>query len=402
MGESTIVQSDSIEGSGFPLAFKVSAGSHRPAILRNEVGSDVFRVEARAMGGHQKEAVVTQGDGGTAWRLTSDEGPGLGGSDLAPFPLGFFNAAQQADFLGRIARLAQKRGIDLQGATTTCDNHYASEGSFFTGSGRGSAQAPTLSIALRSTSRAAAIAGLVRDAVGKSALLALARVPLVNTFALYVNGKRVPVSSMPASLARDELDPFKAHRGAPRPLLGAAAPTDLIRKARGDQAAVVPRRVPGDGRVEIPVHGNAELLDPRGLVSTETWLAMAPASRFVFKADERGDGETAPTGVALGLAGIAFCYMTQLIRYVEYRKYKVRAVRMVQTSPLGLVANNGGPLQATVGPTDTHLYVHAEEPDEVMQALLALGAIRCYLHATLAESLTPRISATLNGDLLTL
>jgi hypothetical protein len=35
------------------------------------------------MGGHQKEAVVKEGQAGSSWRMVSDEGPALKGTDLA-------------------------------------------------------------------------------------------------------------------------------------------------------------------------------------------------------------------------------------------------------------------------------------------------------------------------------
>lgn len=79
-----IQRSDSIESSGFPLGFKVSQGASRPGVIGDAASKDLFRVELRAMGGHQKEAVVTEGERGSAYRAVSDEGPGLRGTDLAP------------------------------------------------------------------------------------------------------------------------------------------------------------------------------------------------------------------------------------------------------------------------------------------------------------------------------
>src|SRR5262245_40933601 len=95
-----------IDLHGDPLAFLVRRGSG--AAL--EYGG-VITVEARQMAGHQKEAVAAEGAEGNAWRLTSDEGLHLKGTDLAPFPLGFFNAGMQADLYGRIRTLAAQRSI---------------------------------------------------------------------------------------------------------------------------------------------------------------------------------------------------------------------------------------------------------------------------------------------------
>ena len=400
---------DSIEGSGLPLAFKVREATSAPAARAGVPGEDLWRVEARAFsvdaagGGHQKEAVVTEGNAGAVWRLTSDEGPGLGGTDLAPFPLGFFNAALQADLAGRVVRAAQDAGVPLTAVDTRCDNLYWSEGSFFQGTGGGFAAAPVLALAIQANASPASIAAIIRAAVAASPMLALVRTPLANTFALYVNGRRVPVTSMPASTAADAMDPLKSYRGAPQPLAGVPASAPAIEKLFVDPTGVAPRKpLPAAGRVDIHVNGTGAVTDRRGLTRSEVWLPLSPLSRFALRSDESADGSTAPSGLALGLAGIAFCYMTQLLRYTEYRKYNVRAVRMVQLSPVAMIAGSEGAPHAAVRPIETHLFLHGDEPDEVMQALLALGATRCYLHSTIGPALTPVITVTLNGEAVNL
>ena len=82
---------DTIDKHGDPLAFKLRHGRRSPLAMGE---SDVVTVEARQMALHQKESVVTDGAECCAWRLSSDEGKHLKGSDLAPFPLGFFNAGK--------------------------------------------------------------------------------------------------------------------------------------------------------------------------------------------------------------------------------------------------------------------------------------------------------------------
>ena len=114
MGASTLKVADSIESSGFPLAFKVAQGAARTPLLGMAAAEDVMKVEVRAMGGHQKECVVTDGAKGSAWRLVSDEGAALTGTDLAPFPLGFMTAGYQADLQGRIMRVAAERGVAIK------------------------------------------------------------------------------------------------------------------------------------------------------------------------------------------------------------------------------------------------------------------------------------------------
>ena len=67
---------DTIADTGFLLAFKVRQGSRAATVAGHAPARDVFRVDARTMGGHQKEVLVTEG--------TGDEGEILKGTDLAP------------------------------------------------------------------------------------------------------------------------------------------------------------------------------------------------------------------------------------------------------------------------------------------------------------------------------
>lgn len=79
----SIHRTDAIDGQGYPLCFKTQAGQNRPGVLGILDAQDVFITHARAMGGHQKEAVVKEGQAGSSWRMVSDEGPALKGTDLA-------------------------------------------------------------------------------------------------------------------------------------------------------------------------------------------------------------------------------------------------------------------------------------------------------------------------------
>ena len=391
-----IQTTDTIDGSGHPLAFKVRAGERAASVLAGAPGHDVFRVEARAMGAHQKEALVTEGDGGTTWRVASDEGPYLHGTDLAPFPLGFFNAGLQAELLDRLLARAAAHGVRLDAVAIDLDNRYAFEGSFHKGTGRGSAQPPEARFTLRSGAGAERVAQVVREAVSSSPLLAALRTPLENTFALYVNGKRREVVSAAPSTAPDARDPLKAHPEPPRPLAAGALADLIIKLPAHGQAAAPGAPMPAASRVEIGILGHGRVVDPT-LAEHDTWLARPPGSRFRFRAavGEAAAG-AAPSGLALAAAGIAFCYMTQLVRYIGYLKYRVRAIRLVQLNPFGL-ASNGAALTGEAGPVDTHLFLHGDEPDDVMQRLLAMGANTCYLHASLGAALEASIHVTLNG-----
>jgi hypothetical protein len=72
---------------------------------------------------------------------------------------------------------------------------------------------------------------------------------------------------------------------------------------------------------------------------------------------------------------------------------KVRALRLVQLSPCRIAS---GVAQAL--PLDTHVFVHTEESDEVMERLVQMSARTCYLHAALSAALPPEVALMLNGQ----
>lgn len=387
---------ESIDGSGHPLGFKVRQGARAATVAGSAPARDVFRVEARKIFSHQKEIVVAEGEGGSAWRVTSDEGPNLQGTDLAPFPLAFWNAAMQADYLNRLLHLARVRAVPLEVAGTELLNQYHFAGSFFKGTGQGTAEPARLGVAVRSSAAPGDVARLLQDALAASPVHAAFAAPLVNTFALYVNGRRVPVVRVRASAGGDEIDPFKAHRGAPAPLAGAATAGEIIERLPMTPEDGPPKVIAGEGRVPIPIRGTAVMRDPEGIVACTAHPA-GPGSRFRLLSDERPGSDLAPSGLAYAAAAVAFCYMTQLTRYIEYRKHNVRAIRMVQTLPFTLSGSGAAPAGGAEA-VDTHVYLHADEPDEVMQNLLEVAENTCYLHAGLRGTTPTQLSATLNGE----
>ena len=197
------------------------------------------------MAGHQKEAVVTEGNDGTAWRLTSDEGKHLKGTDLAPFPLGFFNAGMQADLYGRMRGLAAERGIALDGVTVRVINHYWLTGSFIHGTGEGHAEAPDIEVQVQSAASADQIKALVAAAMDASPAIAFLRAPLAgNTFALYINGRRRQVEGVANSPSPDAGDPYRAYARPPRPPEGDARRGLIEKTDRQEQGTS--EAAPGD------------------------------------------------------------------------------------------------------------------------------------------------------------
>ncbi len=390
---------DTIESSGFPLAFRVD----RTSATVEATGSldadhpGTIKVEARALGGHQKEAVVSEGIAGAVWRLVSDEGPMLQGTDLAPFPLGFMNAGLLADVLGRMATLANSRGLQLGDVTAELATDYAFEGSFFKGTGKGSAKAPQFKFAVPSGFDAGRFEVLIHDALAASPLVAMHSQALHNTFALYVNGKRRVLRFLPESAQLEVVDPLKSWSGVPSPgreeALRPFTTKSLIKQLPQTVAAaagIAPPTLSGESaKIDIMVRGRSSLND--SITQSEVWLARPVGSHFSLYSSESVDDRqtaSAPRGLSLAMAGIAFCLMTQVLRYVGYHNMKVRALRIVQLSPIDWAIDG----RAMALPLDTHVFVHADESDQTIERLLVMAANTCYLHAALGAALESRFT----------
>ena len=381
---------DTIDMHGDPLAFKLRKGDRRSSPLI--AGSrDVIKVEARQMAGHQKEAVVTEGTDGNAWRLTSDEGRHLRGTDLAPFPLGFFNAGMQSDLYGRIRTLAAARAIALDDIEIRAANHYWLTGSFIHGTGEGHAEAPDIDVRVQSGASTETIEALVAAAMDESPAIAFLRTPLTsNTFALYINGRPRRVDGVANSSSADVSDPYRTYASAPRPF-DANARGDLIEKTGQVEAGTPELAGPTvTNKLIRNIVGEGKSLGRAGLYAVDTWLGMPGTSHFRLISDEAG-AAAAPCGLALLSAGIAFCYMTQLARYIENMKMNIRNVRLVQHNPY-----IAGPA-AAVEPIDTHLFLNGEAPDEMHLQLLTIAARTCYLHAAAKTPTEPKLRIVHNG-----
>lgn len=381
-----------IDSSGFPLGFLVSSGE-RAGVLSKSGGDSVFMTEARMLAAHQKEVVVQEGAGGAKWRLTSDEGKHLKGDDLAPFPLGFFNAGLQADLYGRLVRLAAEDGYDLGSAELQLllKNFYWLTGSFVRGDGKGFSDPPSIQFSCKADQQDK-ITALVSKAANTSPAISTLRKSLDNTFALYVNGTRQKVSSMKNSEAADAPDPYITYSAPPSPADN--TPDDPIWKT-GELEQGEVKLAPAGTKTRIirTVTGSGKLVDQDGLVETDTWLEMPGVTHFGIRADESLQGLRAPAGLSLLSAGVVFCYMTQLSRYIENMKLGIEGMRIVQYTPFSASNDN-----ADAKPADTHLFLNGRADVETHENLMRIAAETCYLHVTMAKALDPEISV--NGKVI--
>ncbi|MPZ37556.1 MAG: hypothetical protein GEU95_05750 [Rhizobiales bacterium] len=225
-----------------------------------------------------------------------------------------------------------------------------------------------------------------------SPAIAFLRSPLAgNTFALYINGRRRQVEGISNSPSADAADPYRAYSQVPRPL-DPGKRRDLIEKTgRVEPGTFELASATVTNKLIRNVLGDGKSAGRDGLYETDTWLGMPGTSHFKLVSDE-GASDAAPRGLSLFSAGIAFCYMTQLARYIENMKMKIHGVRLVQFNPYV------GGSNAMAEPIDTHLFLNGEAAEETHLQLLAIAARTCYLHAASKTPTEPNLRIVHNGE----
>ncbi len=308
----------SIQCIGQPLVYKVSEQS---AALKESPHVDdetAIRLQARALEGMQKEAIVYDGPSNTAWRMVSDEGPYLNGTDLAPFPLAFYSAGMAFSFLTEIARHAKAHDIEIASLGLVQDNFYTMEGSAIRGDMLGGAKPAEMTVRIAANAPQESLVKIIRLAEASSPAQAYMRDVLQNTFALCHNGRVVDVTDVRPS-------PTPLHHD-PEPDFDAVTPhdqaeylPDIITKLK---AAEVKHGVDGgagsslksEQKRTLHVHAIAAVRDD-GLKEAQIQLLKPIGSTFKFVSDEQS--ASAPPALAYLAAGVGFCYMTQLGRYAR-------------------------------------------------------------------------------------
>jgi len=389
----------SIEQSPYPLVFKVASSDDGAR------GGTGVRTEVRALEGMQKEALVRI-PGAEGWRMVSDEGPYLDGTDLAPFPLAFFTAGTQLSLLSTVARAARAREVPLEELHVVQDNRYSMSGSFLKGDAIGGAMPAEAVVQVESTAPERVVRGLVESAAQEYPAHPVLRDPLQNAFSLHHNDDR-----------RQELDGTVA----PTEPIGITEPGPRLDALRpGPAGSFLPEII---SRVEaaVTVHGveggagsslspeQKRTLHVRGEARLEEGLLMEArvqllkpiGSTFLFRADEttaQGGQELAPPPLAYVSAGVGFCFMTQLGRYAHIMKWSLDSYSIVQDNAYESAGSLvRGDLRSEARPFGTHVFVRSGRSDAEARRLVALGERTCFLHAAMRGAFPSRVRIELNG-----
>lgn len=396
-----------LEESAEPVAFRIDAHSlPGPAGSEAEGGETdgvAFRVDIRSLAGMQKEAIVSQvAPAGPAWRLACDEGPYLNGSDLAPFPLGFFAAGLQFSFLTELVRHAHRDGIRIGSLSAVQDTRYTMSGSAIRGDMTGGALPVDVQIRMGSDASPDRVAALVARTASTSPAVAVMRDVLANAFALALNGHAVPLGGLRESARAGVADPAGTFDGV-RPIWSAGIPRDIIvrtqeaEKVHGAEGGVA-TSLQAEQKRTLHIRADARLRDD-GFFETVLTLFKPVGSTFRFLCDARADADSdsrTPSGLAYLAAGIGFCYMTQLGRYAHIVKQKVHSTRIAQFNRFRR-SGSGSNARGIADPVDTHVFVDADESDASIHRSVAMGEQTCFLHAAMRGYYRTTLRLELNG-----
>lgn len=380
-----------------PSVYKVQPV--RPGPLLPPPGVIAWRVEVRSLERMQKEAIVsTPAGSGPSWRMMSDEGPYLNGTDLAPFPLGFFTAGQQFCLMTQLLRLARAEGLSLASLALSQDNRYSMSGSILRGDMIGGAMPAEVLVQIQSDASPQQIAGLVQRAERLSPAHAVMRNLLANEFSVTLNSARVEAGGLREATEVACADPrhvFETVTRAPDTRVGGEAITKVTaaEEVHGVEGGAGSSLQAEQDRT-LHVHGDGRLRED-GLLETTLRLFRPLGSSFRFVGDpgpSAGGDHAAPEGLAYLVAGMAFCYMTQLGRYAHIVKQRIDDLRLVEDASFD---TSNDIVRAL--PLVTHVFVDADEPVDAVQRLVRMGEQTCFLHAAMRSSVPSRIRIELNG-----
>jgi uncharacterized OsmC-like protein len=356
----------------------------------------------RALEGMQKEAVVTIEPDGSVWRLVSDEGPYLNGTDLAPFPLAFFAAGMQFSFLSEVLQAARRHDVSLDALSLEVDNRYSMEGSFLRGDALGGAAPSELSVSVESSASPDDIARVVREAVARCPAQALMRDVLTNTFAFSVNGGAIDLDDLARpqgpALSYDEslFESLRPAATTSHPIIEKLETAETVVGVEGGAGS----SLQAEQKRTLHVHGESRWV---GGMRTECDIQLLKpiGSTFRFRCDETavngGEGHAPPPLTYLS-AGIGFCFMTQIGRYAHIIKQPLEGYGIVQDNVFGSPREPGEGTSAE--PTRTHLFVDADQGPTVGADMVTVGERTCFLHAAMRNELPSALSAQLNGEAL--
>jgi uncharacterized OsmC-like protein len=368
-----------------PLVYKVDAGFWRTLVASPaacDAGTEAWRVYARSLSGMQKEAVVGLKPNGPAWRLASDEGPYLRGTDRAPFPLAFFASGVAFSLLSEVRRQAEHRNVALEALHIEQDTRYSMDGSFIRGDAMGGAMPVEVTLRVGTPASAEDLKGVVSRALRSSPAHQCMGQVLENRFSLALNGKRHELSSLAEAARSESLGPLPFANVVPTPD-DEYASNVIFRTAAAESQVGVPGGVGSSLSAEqkrtLHVKTNGAWPTRGSLMTSSVQLLQPIGSTFQFSCDDGDDGR-APPPMAYLSTGVAFCYMTQMGRYAHIKRRELTSYEIVQESACAWTPRTGAACPARF---DTHVWLASGISAADAEDLLNVSERTCFLHAGL-------------------
>lgn len=369
-----------------------------PAAPYGTGGTETYLSEVFGLGKFHKVGLVEEMSTGRTWCLQSDEGASLGGTNLAPAPLFHWMAGLQADVASRIMAVARSRSVTIEYLHVGVSQGLASKGSF----ARGEAQALIFGLDwdfdIRSSASDAEIDDIVEAALRTSPAVAAMRDIKEGLFALYTNGQPTSLESLSPWPNPTVVDPRARYESIPAPT-GEKTERVFTFVDGGGQPAEAQAKIATHSSMDasdIPVgfyvDARGELDLETGLMRASTGLPDMTSDRWVILMDPTGT--LAPTPLAMFAIGTAFCYHTQLSRYVNVRRLDLADSSLAQVTPYTSVdpSSDGA---APAGDILTAMFLKGGESEEQTRSLLKVAANTCYVHRAMVVevAITTDVSA---------
>jgi uncharacterized OsmC-like protein len=378
----------SIESIAQPLVYKVDKSSINLTELPQKEGITAVRASVRALEGMQKEAIVQYSPTGTVWRMVSDEGPYLNGTDLAPFPLASYTTGMALSFMEEIYKQAESRQVNIHTLRLILDNFYTMQGSAIRGDMMGGAKPVEIIVEIDADASEELIQDIVRAAEKSSPAQAYNRDVIDNTFALSLNSQQIPVKRVTASANKLIPDPSLLFEQL-QALDTDSYEAEIISKLESAETVFnveggAGSSLQSEQKRTLHVRGIASRRDD-GLNEVIVQLFKPIGSIFRFLSDN-SEQERAPRSLAYLTVGIGFCFMTQLGRYAHIVKKPLDSYEIVQDNHY-----HYGSELARNEPVDTHVYIRFDESDEEAKQILHMSEQTCFLHAAMRNAVPSNI-----------
>lgn len=370
----------SLAADDLPIGFVTRTGADQAAL-----GRSAFRCEVMGLVGLQKEGLVEDVGTGRTWRLASDEGAYLNGTDLAPAPLMYWAAGALADVTHSIANAATNAGISITAIEVSSSQEFGLDGSFLRAEAVATAGTLNLQLSVTSDATEEIVADIIALGLGAAAAAGAVSSSIEGQLALSVNGRVSVIESHPWEAAavgvraRGERDPFHRYAQRPEPESKTASPTDVVVKlpALSDTTSRTGPNTPGRIRFLVMAATTWSPGAPRSAVSVE--FPGAGTAQWEIAYDP--SGKLAPSPVALLSIGAAFCFHTQLARLVKSQCVPLDAPRLVQNSA---VEKRDG--VARLSALNTTLFVSGQVDAEQASRIAAAAQASCFAHQSLARA----------------